>query len=439
MRRTIPSISWPGLASGALVAVLLGSPALVQAQYTEGGGDQQQPEQRTRKTPAMREAVYKKLSEAQTLAEEGQIEEPLKMLADLLKTKKLNSYELAQIWNFYGFIYFTQERYKEAAEAYVKVLQQENLPEAMETGTLYSLAQLYFIEEDYARALERLDQWFRVAQNPSAGAYILRAQALYQLQRYKDAIEPVETAIAIATRQGKPIKENWLLLLRVFHYELNDFENVAKVLERLIRRYPKKEYWVQLSGMYGELGQERKQLLAYELAYIQGFLNRGRELVTLSQLFLQAEVPYRAAVILEKGLQDGTVEGDARNWRLLSQAWTLAQEDEKAVPALIQAALLSGDGELDIRLAQSYLNLDNYEAAVDAARAGLDKGGLKRSDTANLLLGMALYNLERYNEAKAAFRIARNDQRSNRSAAQWIAHVTNEQARQEQLRAALAD
>jgi len=195
-------------------------------------------------------------------------------------------------------------------------------------------------------------------------------------------------------------------------------------------------------GIYWEV--ERDTLIAIPLFVFMGIMLQRSKiaedlLVTMAQLFLQAEVPYKAAVILDKGLKDGVIEANERNWRLLSQAWTLAQEDEKAIPALIQAARLSDDGELDVRLAQAYFNLDDLEAAVNAARAGLDKGGLKRTDTANLLLGMALYNLERYADAKRAFRAAQRDQRSSRTAAQWIQHVSNEEARQEELRAALAD
>ncbi len=101
----------------------LGSMALAQ----EG---EKKPEQKTRKTPAMREKVYKRLSEAQTLAEADQMPESLRILQNVRDMKDLNSYETAQLWNFYGFIYFTQEDYAQALTAYENVLAQPDLPEA---------------------------------------------------------------------------------------------------------------------------------------------------------------------------------------------------------------------------------------------------------------------------------------------------------------------
>jgi tetratricopeptide (TPR) repeat protein len=218
---------------------------------------------------------------------------------------------------------------------------------------------------------------------------------------------------------------------------LEDYPKVREILELLVTNWPKKEYLTQLAAIYGELDQEKKQLQAYEAAHAAGWLDRGAELIQLSQLFLQAEVPFKAAKIVEAGLEAGTIDATANNWRLLSQAWTLAQEDEKAIPALKKAAGLSNDGILDIRLAQAYLNLDQYEPCVKSARDGLKKGDLRRTDSANVVLGMCLYDLKRYNEAKAAFRTAAQDRRSAKAANQWIDFINKEIERENQLRDAM--
>ena len=176
----------------------------------------------------------------------------------------------------------------------------------------------------------------------------------------------------------------------------------------------------------------------YEAAHTAGWLDRGGDLVRLAQLMMQAEVPYKAAKILEKGLKDGVIDSTATNWRMLSQAWTLAQEDEKAVPSLRTAARMSNDGILDVRLAQSYLNLDSYPQCVDAAQAGLNKGNLRRSDTAQIILGMCLYEQKKYGPAKTAFRAAGKDSRSRSTSSNWVQFIDNEIDRQRQLREAMA-
>ena len=93
---------------------------LLPAAYAQ----EQTPGQKTRKTPAMRESVYKKLSEAQEASEAGRESEALAILEDLKRDKNLNSYELAQLYSFYGFVYFNRERYNDSIQAYETVLRQ---------------------------------------------------------------------------------------------------------------------------------------------------------------------------------------------------------------------------------------------------------------------------------------------------------------------------
>jgi tetratricopeptide (TPR) repeat protein len=406
-----------------------------------------QDDEETKKTPAMREKVYTLLSEAQAaLEEEENATVALEKLEQLQKMRDLNSYELAQMWTFYGYVYFQEENFREAARAYENVLAQDP-PSAMEIQTLYALGQLSFVIEDYDSAVKYLRRWFEEAENPGPDPYVLLCQGIYQQgaelegdaakAKYREAIEPCRTAIRLARERDLPVRENWWLLLRTFYYELEDFENMLAVLEQLITDFPRKEYWLQVSGVYGELGQEQNQLAAYEIAYKQGFLTRSSEIVTLAQLLLQANVPYKAAKVLESGFEAGLVENDVQNNRLLAQAWMLAMEDAKAIDPLMRAARQSDDGELDYRLAQTYFNLEDYDKAIESARQALEKGDLKRESSVQVLLGMSLYNEERYEESKAAFREARQDSDTRQLANQWINHVTQEQDREAQLARAL--
>jgi tetratricopeptide (TPR) repeat protein len=189
--------------------------------------------------------------------------------------------------------------------------------------------------------------------------------------------------------------------------------------------------------MYGQEGDDQRQLALFETAYEAGWLTRSTELVNLSQLLLQADIPYKAATILEKGLADGVVESTESNWRVLAQAWQLAQEDEQAIPALSRAASLAEDGILDVRLAQSHQNLAHWQECVDAARTGIRKGELRRPDQANMVLGACLFELAEYDAARNAFEIAERDPRSRTGAQSWIQYVNAEEDRERQLAQAL--
>jgi tetratricopeptide (TPR) repeat protein len=384
----------------------------------------------------MREAVYQRLTEAQACAEEGDMECARKHLEDIGRIRDLNSYEVAQRWYFYAFIYLNAENYPEAISAYERVLEQPDLPLSLEQDTMLALAQLYVQQERYAEGLRMLERWFETAENPGTTPYVLKAQIHYQLQQHAEGIPAILTAMEIAQRQGRTVEESWYQLLNVFYYELENYPKVIETLGILTTRWPKKDYVVQLAGIYGQEGQEDTMLALYEAAYEANWLSRGQEVVNLAQMLLQADVPYKAATLLQKGLDDGSIEGTEANWRLLSQAWQLAQEDEKALPALTRAADLSRDGELNVRLAQSYVNLARWGDCADAARDAIRRGGLDRPDQANLLLGNCLAELKDYEGARAAFTAASRDDRSRSAARQWLDYIENEQDRERQLAAA---
>jgi tetratricopeptide (TPR) repeat protein len=141
--------------------------------------------------------------------------------------------------------------------------------------------------------------------------------------------------------------------------------------------------------------------------------------------------------VLEQGLDDGTISSTLEHWRLLAQAWTVAQEYDKAIPALTRAAELSTDGKMDLILAQSYMNLDRWEESVTAARNAIRKGGLDRVDQAHVMIGQALFEMDRFDDARQAFTAAQADRRSRQIAAQWLSYIDSEEERQAKLREAL--
>ena len=205
------------------------------------------------------------------------------------------------------------------------------------------------------------------------------------------------------------------------------------VLEELIEAYPKDSYILTLAGVYSELGDTKKQLALTEALYEKGYIDGKTHAVNLANLYLLHGIPYKAAVVLEKELEAKTITADVRNLRLLSQAWYSAREDKKAIPPLLQAAEMSDDGELYIRLAQSYINLEQWGEAAEAARKGISMGGIKRMDTANIMYGMALFNQKKLEQARRVFQTASRDNRSKRAAQQWIRYVDSEIRRRDTL------
>jgi len=385
---------------------------------------------KTKETVAMSQEVYEKLTEVQELVENQDYATAQKLINDMTE-RKLSDYERAQVFNLSAYSYYLQERYPEAIKAYDEVLKQPDLPEALMMSTLKTKAQLQFTQEDYEGALITIRLLMTSIEEPSADVYMLEGQALFQLARYEDALVAIKTAVDMFKDQGQKPKENWLLLLRVIYFEMKDYDNMTDVVLELIAYYPKDTYILTLAGIYSELGDTKKQLVLTEVLYEKGFLHGSSHATNLANLYLLHGLPYKAATILQKEIDAKVVDANERNLRLLSQAWYQAREDQKAIPPLRAAAEMSDDGELYIRLAQSHINLEQWKSAATAAQKGLKLGGLKRNDQANIMLGMALFNQKRLEQARRAFQRASQDNRSKRTAVQWIAYVDSEIRRRE--------
>ena len=395
-------------------------------------------ERETRKTPALRNNIYEKLAEAQAFAEAKQYVEAEAVLNDMLdatsKKNKLNRYELANVYNTYAYLRYAVEDYDGALDYYQKVIDQRpEIPLALEINTLYTVAQLYFLQENWRKGIDTLNTWMSVTDTPSTNAYVLLANGYFQLKDYDKSLSNIQIAIDREESAGKVPKEQWYNLARFIHFDRDNFREALNVLELLIMYYPKKQYWVQASHLYGEEKDEARQLALLEATYEQNLLDRSQDIVLISQLYLQAEVPYPAARAMEKGLADDIVEKESKNYELAGVAWRQAQEVTKSLPMLEAAASKSEKGELYARLGNVYLDVDKNKEAVEALKRGLDRGGVKRPDQARLALGMAYFNLGDFNAARRAFREARKDKRARSYADQWLKYISSEENRLEEL------
>ena len=393
-------------------------------------------ERETRRTPALRNKVYEKLAEAQAFAEAKDYVSAEQVLDQMIAgegKRALNSYELANVYNLYAFLRYSAEDYKGALNYYKQVVVQPDIPLAMEINTKFTVAQLYFVQEQWRPGIDALLEWFELSDKPNATAYILLAQGYYQVKDFDSALNNVETAIAMYEGEGKLPKEQWYNLARFLYFDKNDFDNALSTLYTLIEYYPKKQYWVQASHLYGEKKNEPKQLAMMETAYLQGLLDKSSEVVQVAYLYLNAEVPYPAAQVMEQGFKDELVEEKSKNYELTGSAWRQAQEVAKAIPNMEKAAELTDKGELYTRLGNVYLDSDEHKKAIGAVKKGLSKGGVKRPDSARLVLGMAHFNLGDYNSAKKAFREAAKDERSEKYARQWIRYIASEEERQREM------
>ena len=430
---TIKNRFLSGMSLVLVCGLFAGAPAIAQDDERE-----ERDNQKTKQAQAVSKEVYDRIQKAQELIDADESQEALKILNSLKGKKGITEYELQNVLNYIGFVNYNLENIPAAMAAYEEMIRIPSIEDQIKKSTLYTLGQLNTMQENYTKAISLLDEYFVLETNPPPDAYILYAQNLYQESKYQEMVKPIEMAIAVAERRETEPKEDWYVLLNFAYFQQENYEKVRDIQKILLSNWPKKRYWFSLAGAYTELGEDDNLMAAYDAAHTQGLLEKESEFTTMAQLYLQHEVPYKAGVLLEKEMEAGRVEKNAKNYRLLSQAWTLAQEDEKSIPALQEAARLSTDGELNLRLGNAHLNLGQFGECVSAIQEGIRKGGIKSPDNAQISMGMCLYNQKKYNEAIAAFREAGKTSRSSRISQQWVAVINSDLERNEQIRLAEA-
>ena len=424
------------LALSALTLMSAGSLALVSGNVQ--AQEQKASEKKTRRVPTLRSKVYEQLARAQAEADDaGNVDEAISILKEVEdKSESMNSYEKAMMYNFFGFIYYNDEQYDNALASFEKVVDQQPIPEKFEMTTLFSLAQLHLMQGNFAKTIQFLDRWEGLQEGaiPPKNK-VLKAQAYYQNKEYEKAADWISQAVREHEAEGMLPDEGWLILQRAVYYELKQPEKVKDVLVKMVKLYNEPKYWTQLAGMFGELGEERKQLAIMEAAYQQGYVQSAADIFNLAQLYYYHRAPYKGARLMEQAMKDGVLEQNLRNLKFLGQSWSLAKEQDKAIPVMMQAAELSDDGELDAQVAQILLNEERWEDAIASADRAIEKGDLRNPGLVYLVKGMALYNQGQYALALNELAEAEKHQKSRAMAQQWKQFVSSEKQSAERLAA----
>jgi len=367
--------------------------------------------------------VYQRLTEAHELMGKSRYREALKVMDSMKTRARLNPHETALMWQTFGYIYANMENVPKAIESFETCLAIGALPEGTKLDLQYSLGQLYMANSQFKKAVKTLNDWMGKVNNPSPEAKYLLAMAYTQTKQWKKALYWSQQANA-GVRQPK---ESWLQLALSIHYELKQYREMGRVLEQLVSRFPKKTYWMQLSTIYMELKQEQRALAVLELAYLQNMLTTHSELMNLVSLYLQEGIPQKAARVLQKGLKSGTIKRSEQTLTMLGDSWMRAREFELAARPLGEAAQVAKKGDLWVRVAQIYMEQEQWGQAVSAMEKALSKGNLTSPGNAYLFLGICQFNSGKYAKAQKAFQNALKHKSSRRSAEQWLKTLAQKQ------------
>ena len=235
-------------------------------------------------------------------------------------------------------------------------------------------------------------------------------------------MEPALKAIEITTEP----RESWYQLVGALHLRNEDYDSATGVYEELLTRFPKKQYWLQLSLIYSARGNYEHALRIQQLAYVQDLLTKGDELRRLARTFLFHQLPYYAALVLERGLDEKQIELDRDVLELLGNSWIAAREYDRSIEPLQIAADMAEDGRLYLRLGQVRVQREDWSEATELIEKAITKGGLKDAGKAHLLLGISYYSDDHPESARTAFRLARKHESTETDATAWLDHIARQ-------------
>ena len=379
--------------------------------------------------------------------------------------ENLKSYDRSVMWNSWGYVYFVEGKYDQAMRAYDNVINEPEVTLPIRNAALFTLAQLNLVKENYAKGISLILQWMDEVETVTAQAWSLLGQAYFQQGNFKKAMSSMKTAISMSEEEGYKPKENWYVIVAACIGELkkdigekNALLQQLDIYEILVNLYPKKLYFIQLGGTYGQLDRERDYMITLKAAHSKDLLDKESEYLALAQLLLLNKNPFWAAQVLVSGQKKITtyqetvkdkatgketkvdktgpvVKSNEKNLKLLADSWRMAQEIEKAIPVLEQAAALSKDGKSYVLLGNLYLSEDKLNEAVDAIKKGLKKGKIDKLSQVHLTLGQAYFELQKFDSAKKEFRIAARDKdkQIKTTANNWIKYTENEEIRVKNL------
>ncbi|HSN18565.1 MAG TPA: tetratricopeptide repeat protein [Gammaproteobacteria bacterium] len=364
-------------------------------------------------------AIFRKMRAVQNQIRAGQYGDAANQLG-YLQGITTSNYEAAVVRELAADLYIARGDYANAMSALQPVVQQNILQGAEQREAQLTLGKLLVANGQYQQGLDTLRNLVQGQENISADVLVAMAQAYAQLGQCRQAVPEVKRAI-----DGTPDPAvEWYQLQVSCLYQVHDYAAAADALQAALNHHPEQtQYWQQLGQAYAQAGDASKALAVYVLMYKQGLIRQPQDYMNLTSLYLQNNLPYQGAQVLQEGLQSGVVTASEANYMLLASAWQQAGDLERAVAALGEAGKQSKTGDALVAQAQIYTQRHEWFSAIDTAKKAIAKGNLRRPGRAWLLQGIAQVQNRQYEEGTTSLREAAKYDDSRAQADAWLHYL----------------
>ena len=354
-----------------------------------------------------------------------------------------NSYDEALILDMKAKIHAMTNQFGKAIPPWERAIQISDqhgyFPEKQTLETVSLLAQLYAQEgsqskdpklqqQYFTKAISYFRRFFEKTPKPTPENMMAYASILYykaiadpnnvDQAALKEARQIVEKGLSAAV---KP-REGFYQLLLTLQQQQNDLAGSTEILELLLKQSPnKKDFWQLLMASYLQLSDKAKDdptlsreflvraIVTAERAQTLGFLNTPKDNMNLVSLYLMANQFTKGTELLYNGMKGGKIESEPNNWRVLGRYYLEANLNKEAISVLEEASkLFPKNGEIELQLAQIYLQIEKPREALRHAKSAIEKGNFESTKpfSVHYLIAYTAYELGDLDESQRAIKVA---------------------------------
>ncbi len=409
--------------ASVLCAVLAVAPVTASAQdinYNLPTAEQVQKRKDSRRNEAISERAGRRVMAAIELYEADDIKGAIAELEDLTIRSDLDK---AFVNRLLGSLYAGDDQLEKALTLVKQAVDADVLGWNDQAAAIKLAADLSLQVEEYKQAVDYYGKWLQFTGTADPDVFLRVANAFYELKQFNKIIVPADLAIK---HYEKPNKNPYVLKVASF-YERKMYGEAIKVLEAGLKVMPEeKTWWNQLGMMYLLEEKIDKALQTLEIAYLAGYFDKESQYKALIQLYGNNEIPYKAASLMVKHLENGDMEKTARLYQNAAQNFDSAREYSRAATMYGKAAELeksnADKAEQYRRQGTSYLRAEMYPQAVVAYSKAIDLG-YKEPGPVYMSLTEAYFYQNKFSQALQTIKLAQKYDNQRRSARSWEQYI----------------
>jgi hypothetical protein len=316
---------------------------------------------------------------------------------------KKTDYDNYIIDSMLAMSYYSQKDFKDAAPLLQETATSQYSNPEQSKQWLTAVMGIYYQEKNYPECIS-VGQELVKRGGAASDVYTTIALSQTALGKNKEAAKTIQQII---DKQSKP-EEKLLAFQWNAYLKANDPEDASKVVEQLVKYYPKPDYWLNaLSPLLRmNIQDAHLQLDVFRLMNEVGVLTRPGDYSEMAGLALDQGYPGETVAVLQKAFANHVFtdpRDEARYQHLMTGAQQKADSDQKSLPQQAQQAQNASTGDPLVSVGAAYLSYNQPDKAIDLIQQGIAKGNLKYPEQANLLLGVAELHAHKNADARKAF------------------------------------